>query len=105
MLPKGVTEIDLENPGERFMRDNELDTSSYEVRGRDSVRELGSPLSHSCDRPPIPWGRRPRREGERQAAQGPPVVRSMDGDSPELVVKAKPAGPTTWERNIPGQRA
>lgn len=45
MLPKGVTEIDLENPGERFMRDNELDTSSYEVRGRGSVRELGSPLS------------------------------------------------------------
>ena len=54
--------------------------------------ELGSPLSHSCDRPPIPWGGGgPDGRGERQAAQGPLVVRSMDGDSPELVVKAKPA--------------
>lgn len=44
MLPKGVTEKDLENPGERFKSDNEFDTSSYEVRGRGSVRELGFPL-------------------------------------------------------------
>ena len=43
MLTRGVTEIGLKNPGERFMRHNALNTSSYEVRRRGSVRELGSP--------------------------------------------------------------
>ena len=32
------------------------------------------------------------------------MVRSMDGDSPELVVEGQD-GPTTWERTVPGQRA
>ena len=40
----------------------------------------------------------------REAAQGPLVVRSMDGEQPRAGGEGQ-AGPTTWERNIPGQRA